>query len=201
MLRLSQDPQEAFPRASLRDAISMHALYDGRLGVALFLAALLRSHHDTRYEAVVRAALREADAYLDIIDSRRGQAGIDVGAAAGLGSIALAATFISQVHPDARAGRLAERAAALLDDACLRGCPASDLLAGTAGAVLALLALRNRAGANRWVDMAVTAGDLLLERARMRDGNLVWPSPDVHTCLGFAHGNSGIAYARFSLRQ
>ena len=148
---------------------------------------------------MVRAALREADAYLDIIDSCRGQAGIDVGAAAGLGSIALAATFISQVHPDALGGRLAERAAALLDDACLRGCPASDLLAGTAGAVLALLALRNCAGANRWVDMAVRAGDLLLERARMRDGNLVWPSPDVHTCLGFAHGNSGIAYALLQL--
>ena len=179
--------------------MSIHALYDGRLGVALFLAALLRSHHDARYEAVVRAALREADAYLDSIDDSRRRAGVDVGAASRLGSIALAATFIWQVHPDARAGRLAERAAALLDDECLRGCPASDLLAGTAGAVLALLALRHRAGADRWIDMAVTAGDLLLERARMRDGNLVWPSPDVHTCLGFAHGNSGIAYALLQL--
>lgn len=184
---------------SLSDVIRALGLYEGRLGVALFLAALQREHPDGRYEAVVRSALHAAAACLGRIESSRDRDGIDVGATSGLGSMALSATFIAQLHPDAGARRVAEQAAGLLDRRCLRACAASDLVAGTAGAVLALLAVHEHTGAAKWIDRAVIGGEVLLERARLRGAGRYWPSPQSRVRLGFAHGNSGIAYALLRL--
>ncbi len=183
----------------LSDLIRAYGLYEGRLGVALFLAALQREHPDGRYEAVTRSSLKAASVCLARIETSPDSAGIDVGATSGLGSMALAATFIAQLQPDAGARQVAEHAAGLLDLRRLRACASSDLVAGTAGAVLSLLAVHEHTGAAKWIDQAVIGGELLLERARVRGATRFWPSPESRVRLGFAHGNSGIAYALLQL--
>jgi type 2 lantibiotic biosynthesis protein LanM len=184
---------------SVADAIRAHGLYEGELGVALFLAALGRVQPDSRFEARVRSALRDAETCVAAIEISGDRIGASVGATSGMGSIALAAVFIAQVDAGSGAERLAERAATLLDLPAVNACAASDVVAGTAGAVLALLAVHELTGAATWIDRAVAAGDVLLERARVADDRWIWPSPDAHSPLGFAHGPSGIAYSLLQL--
>ncbi|MGE5707832.1 MAG: lanthionine synthetase LanC family protein, partial [Bacteroidota bacterium] len=70
-----------------------------------------------------------------------------------------------------------------------------DVLSGSAGAILALLALHDSTGDERCLETAILAGDHLLAS---RSEN-AWVTMD-NTCLGgFSHGTSGIAPALLKL--
>lgn len=72
----------------------------------------------------------------------------------------------------------------------------SELLKGRAGAIAALLELADRTSDERWLDLASTAGDRLLELAITVDGRSRWASPLWPEGIGgFAHGATGIGWA------
>ncbi|HEX3155343.1 MAG TPA: type 2 lanthipeptide synthetase LanM family protein [Candidatus Angelobacter sp.] len=90
-----------------------------------------------------------------------------------------------------RACKLAEQIpeAAALDDV-------HDLLSGSAGAIVPLLALAGKTGDESYVRMASQLGDLLHERAAHRNGQACWPSSSSREGMGgFAHGVTGIGWA------
>ena len=90
-----------------------------------------------------------------------------------------------------RASKLAEQipAAATVDDI-------HDLLSGTAGAIVPLLALAGKTGDKSYVRMASQLGDLLHERAEHRKGQACWPNSNSREGMGgFAHGVTGIGWA------
>ncbi|MEJ2852623.1 MULTISPECIES: type 2 lanthipeptide synthetase LanM family protein [unclassified Saccharothrix] len=71
-----------------------------------------------------------------------------------------------------------------------------DLVVGTAGAIVPLLALAARTGDQSWTDLALTAGDKLAEDAVRTNGVVRWPAPNFPGGIGgFAHGGTGIAWA------
>ncbi len=71
-----------------------------------------------------------------------------------------------------------------------------DLLSGSAGAIVVLLALASKTGDKGYVRMASQIGDLLHERAEHRNGQACWPSSNSQQGMGgFAHGVTGIGWS------
>jgi type 2 lantibiotic biosynthesis protein LanM len=90
-----------------------------------------------------------------------------------------------------RASKLANQipAAAAVDEV-------HDLLSGSAGAIIPLLALADKTGDKSYVHMASQVGDLLHQCAEHRDGQACWPSSNSRAGMGgFAHGVTGIGWA------
>ncbi|HZU31238.1 MAG TPA: type 2 lanthipeptide synthetase LanM family protein [Candidatus Angelobacter sp.] len=71
-----------------------------------------------------------------------------------------------------------------------------DLLSGSAGAIVPLLALANKTENKNYVCIASQLGDLLHERAKHQDGQAYWPYTNAPDGMGgFAHGVTGIGWA------
>jgi type 2 lantibiotic biosynthesis protein LanM len=90
-----------------------------------------------------------------------------------------------------RAGKLADQvpAAVAVDEI-------HDLLSGSAGAIVPLLAFAGETGDESYVRIASQVGDLLHERAEHRNGQACWPSSTSRQGMGgFAHGVTGIGWA------
>lgn len=96
-----------------------------------------------------------------------------------------------------RARKLAEQipAAAAVDDM-------SDLLSGSAGAIVPLLMLANKTEDETYVRIASQLGDLLHERAKYRNGHAYWTNTLAPEGMGgFAHGVTGIGWAMTRLAR
>ncbi|MGH8079540.1 MAG: type 2 lanthipeptide synthetase LanM, partial [Lysobacter sp.] len=77
-----------------------------------------------------------------------------------------------------------------------------DLIDGAAGIALVALALHQRSGDARLLDVARRLGERLLERASAGEHGPQWMLHGVGRCVtGFAHGGSGIAYALWRLSR
>jgi type 2 lantibiotic biosynthesis protein LanM len=170
-----------------------HDLYHGSAGIALFLAALAKDGDPCAAEQC-RQAL---GATIKLVNSPRlgplGRA-LGVGGAVGLGSIVYALAFVSDMLSDGAALEAAEACARGISPESIRADDRFDLVAGTAGACLALLALHRRTGAAWPVERAVLCGDHLLDRRSAAHG--MWISSAFAGPLtGVAHGAAGMALA------
>ncbi|GAA3853919.1 type 2 lanthipeptide synthetase LanM family protein [Saccharothrix violaceirubra] len=80
--------------------------------------------------------------------------------------------------------------------AALAASEGPDLVVGTAGAIVPLLALAARTGDRRWHALAVEAGERLVATALVEDGKARWPAPTWPGGIGgFAHGATGIGWS------
>lgn len=177
-------------------------LYNGRIGVALFLAALDRvtgsdEFHDLALSAVLplRKVLQQSNPPI----TRR----TALGGATGIGSQLYALSRIADWLHDAE---LFERAESLTDGFSTRriaGDEALDVIGGAAGGILGLLAYSKAFIHRESVSAAIRCGDHLLEkRVRSDTGHRVWSTRLARLPLtGFAHGAAGIAYALLRLHQ
>lgn len=79
----------------------------------------------------------------------------------------------------------------------------NDVIAGTAGCLLALLSLQRVKPSERLRQLALRCGERLIDAARPRKRGLGWVSPIVgpQPIGGLSHGASGIALALFRLWQ
>jgi type 2 lantibiotic biosynthesis protein LanM len=181
-------------------------LYNGISGLTLLIGAYLREAAAGRADAVnelerlFAAALHTL--HLDEAKRERmDEEGLKVrpippGAYLGLGSQIWTYVVLANWELDGgdgfeRARKLAGQipAAAAVDDV-------HDLLSGSAGAIVPLLALASKTGDKSYVHMASQLGDLLHERAKHRNGLAYWPLPDSPEGMGgFAHGVTGIGWA------
>lgn len=78
----------------------------------------------------------------------------------------------------------------------------SDLLSGRAGAIIGLLQLSAQTSDNHWLELAIKAGEQLLELALLDGGLARWASPLWPAGLGgFGHGATGIGWSLARLSQ
>lgn len=160
------------------------SLYNGRAGIGLALAAAHRVTGDDRFREWARAAL---DPVAES-DPPAALGGFD-----GVGSTVYALSVAADLldRPDYRA-RATEHALAVTAD------PDEDpldVMSGTAGALLGLLAHHDRCGESAVLDRAVDCGERLLAQGVAVDGHRTWHTVGEAPIPGFAHGTSGIAYA------
>ncbi len=163
-------------------------LYDGRCGIALFLAALDATRGTDAFRALVLKSLEPARRL-----ARGAKAGtLDLGAGTGLGGIVYALTRIGvwtgapALLDDAATAASAIDAGTLARDAKL------DVIGGAAGAILGLLALYRETKDESVLARAAACGDHLLAQ-QLESG--AWHTIAERPLTGFSHGAAGIAYA------
>jgi len=182
-------------------------LYGGLTGMALLLAAYLREVSHGRadevpgLEATLNATLRTLRLTEDWRANQQ-RAGtrlrpLTPGGYIGLGSRVWAWLLLERWGVTGAEGVERARALAELIPESVAADEVFDVLVGTAGAIVPLLQLAARTGETRWLTVAVSAGDRLLEAARRRDdGAAYWPTARWPNGLGgFAHGTAGIGWA------
>ena len=170
-------------------------LHSGTAGIGLFLAALGARTGETRFADLGRAALASP---LEL--AHRWNGPVSLGAVTGIGSLLYAFT---------RAGALLG-CEELLEGAAMasRGITTEaiaqdtvfDVMAGSAGSILALLAYQRVTGDETALERALACGrHLLAHRIDMGRGMRTWKSISERPLCGFSHGASGIAYALVKL--
>jgi lantibiotic modifying enzyme len=174
-------------------------LYGGSAGVGLVLAEVFdaagRADPELRRTALgaLEHALTRAS---ELTSSAR------LGAYAGQLGIALCAARAGSVLGEPSLGERAGRIVAGLD---YETEPLeNDLIAGRAGGVLALLALRRLGVSEATVERAAQLGRGLVAAAEREESACSWPSPafpEQRNLTGFSHGAAGVAVALLELHK
>jgi lantibiotic modifying enzyme len=171
-------------------------LYDGAAGVGLFLAQLAALTGDAAVRRTALGALRQAIARAPALPLDRRD-----GLHAGSLGIAWAAVRAAELleEDELREGArtvIAEAAPPAASDRC------PDVILGSAGAILALLALAEPCGDPALVEAAIATGEALADRATVTDHGWSWADPSRrhrgHLC-GLSHGSAGIGWALLEL--
>ncbi|MYA42776.1 MAG: type 2 lantipeptide synthetase LanM [Gemmatimonadetes bacterium] len=172
-------------------------LYDGSVGVALFLVALDTvagsGHRDLAGEALLplRSTLRNSGTLAALAD-RTG-----IGIAKGIGGIVYALAQIGRMTDDASWLDDARLVASAIDSCRIRADKAIDVLNGTSGVLLSLLSLYELVG-ERWIlERAIECGEHILatETTLSAKDELRCASGRFSRQAGFAHGVGGISSA------
>lgn len=177
-------------------------LYNGCTGVALFLAALEKvvgaEFRDLTLAALLplRQLLHDSQSHQELAKK------IGIGGATGLGSIIYALVRISQFLHEPNLLQDAQQAASLLAPEVISLDRDLDVMAGSAGAILGLLALVETTEVDAFKELAIAFGDHLLNnRVKSETGYQTWQTLDGKLLTGFSHGAAGIAYALLRLYQ
>lgn len=178
-----------------------YGVFDGYTGVALFFAAIHRAGGNREFGALARSAVRPLLSRMAEIERVvRLRRATEVGLGSGLSGAVYGLLSVARLLDDAELHEAARRIAALIDpcgDPRALRTDLHDVLSGSAGAVLAFLAIDDCDGDRGWRDRAAAFGERLLgARVEHRGTGLhVWAGPRGVIETGFAHGQAGIAYA------
>jgi type 2 lantibiotic biosynthesis protein LanM len=160
-------------------------LYEGLLGVALFLGYLYRASGDHLFAALAREALVTARSRVE-----RGELRHRIGAFDGISGYIYVLAHLAKLFGDVQLVHEATRATQDLMHAEARE-PALDLTTGIAGAILSLLALDAVAPASP----ALSVARQLADRLERRFSYVTPNSLPLHYSRGASHGMTGIAWA------
>ena len=167
-------------------------LYDGLPGIAFFLAHLADTTGEDRYRELAQVTLSTTLTRLESEDEGRLT---PAGAFNGLGRVIYTLGHLGQLWG---APPLFAAAASLLPVLveAVREDDAFDIIDGSAGAIMALLALDGCAPSALARAALDACGERLLEQATSLATGIGWPSARAPRALaGMAHGNAGIAMA------
>lgn len=190
-----------FLREGRTDGVYLHEvvgdLYEGRIGIALFSAALAKVSGNDRYRefaSEVASPLVEKSVDDSLFTDMK------IGGGHGLGSLVYGFTKLGELLNEPRYTRLAGQIASRLTRQRIEADTVFDVIGGSAGAILGLLALYDTTGEQAVLDRAVAAGEHLLSNQTQVNGVGAWKTiSDDRVLLGFSHGIAGIAYALTSL--
>lgn len=169
-------------------------LYDGIMGNAVFLAALLKWLPEHRSKKLHHDLLKQLFAYTDEL-SKNSIEKLSTGAFIGEGSVVYGYELLYKITGDAKFLEYAEKHCEVvcrnLDDD-----DNYDIISGNAGVILVLLNLYDITGTEKYLEMAKQAAELLISRAVPAEEGIGWKNSGNGALLaGFSHGNSGIMYA------
>ena len=177
------------------DRGASHYLYDGAMGIAVFLAALARQTRQQRYGD---AALRAIRPLQQLFASSNPGALLQhegIGACNGLGSLVIGALHLEQLSGEPAMLDLACQVAGWIDQQRIDNDHRLDIEGGAAGALMAILSLQQRRADARWLQLAGQLGQHLLDHAQPADPGVGWPNQAGLLQTGLAHGAGGIAAA------
>jgi len=177
-------------------------LYDGRIGIALFLAALEDITGGEGFRDLALSAMLSLRKTLQ--QSTPPVTGrITLGGGAGLGGQLYALVRIASWLSDGELLDLAGRVAGRFTPERIARDEELDVLGGAAGGILGLLAFSSASTNGDGLNEAVQCGDHLLRKRHTSDtGHRAWPVGWASRPLtGFSHGAAGIAYSLLRLHQ
>ncbi len=173
-------------------------LYDGTLGVTLFLAYLGEVVQRPKYTGLARAV---AESVAKRIGASKGRGEQNVpdsppGGYNGLGSIIHTLAHVGSLWDDPALLDAAESALELLPPLIEKD-EVLDIISGSAGCIANVLSLYHSTSSERALRIAVQCADRILELAQPAGNGIAW-NPTLKSCkplTGFSHGAAGIAWA------
>ncbi|MBW4573955.1 MAG: type 2 lantipeptide synthetase LanM family protein [Aphanothece sp. CMT-3BRIN-NPC111] len=178
-------------------------LYEGRCGVALFLAALYQVVGEPKFRNLALGALqslrrRMQTSNLESLHLFARFTGI--GGAVGLGSTIYTLVKVSEFLKDKTLLQDAQTLADLITPELIATDKQFDIIGGSAGAILGLLALYQATGEAKVIEKAIACGQHLLNNQVSHAGApKAWQHAGKTPWAGFSHGAAGIAYALLQL--
>ena len=174
----------------------MHYMYGGSSGIALFFGALYSRTREPRFREVSLGALRIVGQLLGDPQAARVLRAEGVGGFNGLGSLVYALSVLRTLIDEPVLGQWAERLVAVFDDDRVSRDVRLDVEGGSAGAILALVALHRASGSDAALVAAQRCAEHLLSRQQPASPRgAAWPWKNGVCLLGYAHGTSGISHA------
>lgn len=171
-------------------------LYSGTSGIALFLARLFGLTQERLYRTTAEGGLRQAWSRLeDVLSVAR------VGFYSGLSGIAYVSITFGEIFANQKSVDQGLQVLESLthEDVNQEGL---DVIAGSAGAIPALLDIYRRYPRDFLLDLAIRHGEHLLDTARKSDIGWSWDTlnrPAGRDLTGFSHGTAGIGWALLEL--
>ncbi|MGJ5630511.1 type 2 lanthipeptide synthetase LanM family protein [Nostoc sp. CALU 1950] len=179
------------------------SLFNGNCGIAIFLSALDYVRGNNQFRNLTLGALQPIRKFLQITDAQLAQrfaSSLGIGGATGLGSIIYSLVRISQFLKEPSLLEDARRAAQMISPELIAADTKFDILAGSAGAILGLLALYRQTADSAVLEKAIACGQHLLEHQISVGGSpKAWINFAEQPLTGFSHGAAGISYALLQL--
>lgn len=183
--------------------VTNESLYDGNGSIALFLSALDSLDSNSQFRDCALGALQNTRRLLQMADKEPTQTWakrIGIGGASGLGSVIYSLVKISQFLKTDLLLEDALNAANLLTTELISADKHLDVIAGSSGAILGLLALYDKTQEPAVLHKAIACGQHLLSAQIDVCGVLkAWKTTEDKPLTGFSHGAAGIAYALLRL--
>jgi len=176
-----------------------YSLYDGNCGIALFLAALAKVTRNTQFRDLALRAIQPLQKFLQTSDTETAQSAakdMGIGGGAGVGSIIYSLVKISQFLELPQLYEDAQTAANLMTRELIAADDKFELLWGSAGAILGLLALYQKTENSAVLEQAITCGQHLLDYCHQA---YILKTATPKPMTGFSHGAAGIAYSLLRL--
>lgn len=177
-------------------------LYGGTSGIAVFLAAYHKQFNDDKSHNILQKILNGLDQYIHRSGSARWSRSIGVGGANGVGSILYAQTVIASLLSDQTILEDAIQTSRLFTKNLINADQHLDVISGSAGAILCLLALYRKTQSTEVLEKAILCGEHLLNTPRVGETGLrSWIGMGMRDIPlnGIAHGAAGFEYALTSL--
>jgi type 2 lantibiotic biosynthesis protein LanM len=177
-----------------------HNLYDGSCGIALFLAALEYVTGGIGFRSLALGALQPVSQILSEPTDNQNLIDLGIGGAAGLGSILYAFVCVSQFLERPELLKNAKSISCLITSDLIATDKRFDVVSGSAGAILGLLALYRFSKDTEVLQQAIICGYHLINNRKLSaSGYRTWATNDEKLLTGFSHGAAGICYALLSL--
>ncbi|MEM7592879.1 MAG: type 2 lanthipeptide synthetase LanM family protein [Cyanobacteria bacterium P01_A01_bin.83] len=177
--------------------------YDGSSGVALFLSALAKVTESKEFRDLALGALQPIRNLLQNLNSIREQTiikQIGIGGGKGIGSIIYTLVQSSHFLAEPLLLQDARQLALQIDPIAIAADKKFDIVSGTAGTILGLLALYDTTEDSTVLELAKSCGyHLLNHRVASDTGYRAWATVNGKLLTGFSHGAAGIAYALLRL--
>ena len=177
-------------------------LYNGASGIALFLAAHARYANDSFSRELAFKALVSIRLQIAQPSAPRWARGLGIGGASGLSSIVYALTVMSDLLAEPSLLQDALTVSNLFSNELIGADRSLDVIAGSAGGILGLLALYRKTQSKEVLAKAMACGQHLLRQPRLGEaGKRSWAVLGLSETplTGFSHGAAGFAYALSSL--
>ncbi|MBQ8813543.1 MAG: type 2 lantipeptide synthetase LanM family protein [Lachnospiraceae bacterium] len=170
-------------------------LYDGLAGVAVFIASLVKKSSSNRFFHVYETLIQQLFDYTDKTALNKEELKLPTGAYAGEASLVYAYLLLYERTGEEKFRMYMERHCEIVSR-CLKQDKVYDVLAGNAGAILVLLKVFEKTGDQKYLSLAVDAGDILIDSSTTYEWGVGWVNNGVEKALtGFAHGVSGMILA------
>jgi type 2 lantibiotic biosynthesis protein LanM len=174
-------------------------LFEGRAGIALFLAALWKVTGDPAPRAMVEALFRPLEDEARLLLPAPARAGMLLNGITGLAGLLYGAPAAATLLGEPLAARgVADAVLEWMGPDRIHLESAPDLFGGHAGSIVSLLHAARLPGMERALEYAAARGDHLLA-TRTGAGPRAWAGEDGTMLTGLSHGAAGIALALLRL--
>ncbi|RYU90912.1 type 2 lantipeptide synthetase LanM [Mucilaginibacter terrigena] len=180
------------------------SIYSGRCGIALYLATLYKASGIDKYKTLALNSISNLRTQIQVPEENDREEFarlLRIGAASGIGSFIYAFIRIADLLDEPGLLDDAYTASTFITKNIIDEDRSLDIISGSSGAILGLLALYKATQNAEVLERAVWCGKHLVKNLATYNGHQAWLTFEDTPLCGFAHGAAGITYALIRLYE